>query len=108
MTKLFGELERPFRCGADLGDVGLDRLRVRGLSGDQLAVVDDHREQVAEVVGEYAVGVGLLRPVAHSRFTSRHVFTSPSRWYPSSSSALRAIARPRPVSTVGAGIAGVS
>src|SRR5947208_3426818 len=59
-------------------DVGLDRFRVVGLFGDQLAVVDDHREQVAELVGERPAGI-LGQPRVHSRFTSRHLLTSPSR-----------------------------
>src|SRR6202022_1846900 len=108
MPQTFGELDRAFRGHSDFGDVGLDGFGVRGFGGDQLAVVDDHGEQVPEIVDEYPIAVWSLRPAAYSRFTSRHVFTSPSRWYPSSSSTLRAIARPRPASLDGGGIARVS
>src|SRR3989442_14954952 len=105
MGDLVGERDGALGGRPDLDDVGFDRLRILCLGRDQLAVVDDHREQVAEIVAERPILVRLIRAAVYSRFTSRQVFTSPSRWYPSSSSTLRAMARPRPASLVGAGIA---
>jgi hypothetical protein len=64
MAQIFGELNRAFRGHSDLGDVGLDGFGVRGFGGDQLAVVDDHGEQVSEIVDEYPIWIGSLRPAA--------------------------------------------
>src|SRR5439155_21277251 len=96
--KLFGQRDRAFSRGADFLDVGLDRLGVAGFLGDELAVVDDHREQVAEFVSQRAAWVFGEMVCGHRRFTSFHRLTSPSRSYPSSSRSDRAIARPRPSS----------
>src|SRR5690349_18689258 len=91
---------------ADLVQVVLDGLWVGGLLGGQLAVVDGHGEQVAELVHQLARREGALGLAGsvHSRFTRRHLLISPSRSYPSSSSTWRAMARPRPVSLVGSGM----
>src|SRR5712692_3140824 len=106
--QLFRQRDRPLGGDAYLLDVGPHCLWIACLLSDELAVIHDHREQVAEVVDEHPVSfIRVFTAGAHSRFTSRQVFTSPSRLYPSSSSTLRAIARPRPASLVGAGMARV-